>query len=177
MNGQYYHGLITQPDCFKCPLQHDKKVLPDGPIPARMVIIGEGPGPAEVEEGFGFVGPSGRLLWHLASCKGIQREEIWVTNAALCRPRDVRLATGARLTKAQVLDMSVQACFKRLVGELLYVTQNNPDAVLVPVGNKALYALTRRKGSKIFAYRGSRQETDLQKLWNLLHHNPSALVW
>ena len=173
----YYHGLIVKPDCHKCPLQHDRKVYPDGPIPARLAIVGEGPGRDEVEDGYGFVGPSGKLLWYLAGCKGIKREDVWVTNAALCMPRDVRLATGAVLPRGRVLQLSAQACYKRLIGELLHVTRNEPNAVIVPVGNVPLYSLTKRKGSKIFAYRGSRQSVDLQLLWNDIHRNPHVLVW
>lgn len=173
----YYHGLIQQPDCQLCPLQHDRKVLPDGPIPASVVIVGEGPGPTEVEEGRGFIGPSGKLLWYLADRKGIQREDIWCTNAALCQPRNVRLATGAVLPRTKVLSLSAQACYKRLIGELLFVTKNNPNAVIIPVGNISLRSLTKKPNAKIFAYRGSRQALDLQLLWNDVHRNPAALVW
>ena len=160
-----------------CPLVHDRKVYPDGPIPAKLVIVGEGPGAVEVQQGRGFIGPSGQLLWHLAEMVGVSRDNVWVTNSALCKPREVRLSTGATLSKSRVLELSARACYKRLIGELLYVTQNDPKSVIIPVGNVSLRSLTKRKGAKVFAYRGSIQELDLQVLWNDIHRNPTMVVW
>ncbi len=166
-NRTYYPGLLYQPDCHICPLKNDRKVLPDGPIPAKMCYVGEGPGFNERDEGRGFVGPSGQLLWTLAGAYGIKRENVWVTNSALCMPRDVKLSTGAVLKKLKVIELSSKACRKRLIYELLYVTGNNPNAVIVPLGNIALQALTLRKGARVYAYRGSLQKIDLMTLWNL----------
>jgi len=163
---EYYHGLIVQPDCHQCPLQFDTKVLPDGPSPTRLCFVGEGPGYNEVQEGKGFVGASGQLLWHLAEAKGVTRDMVWVTNGALCKPREVRLSSGAILSETLVKSMSVNACRRRLIGELLAVTQGDPMAVIVPLGNLALQALSPRKGGGIFKYRGSLQNIDLQELWN-----------
>ena len=161
----YTSGLLYQPDCHLCPLQHDKKVYPDGPIPALQVIVGEEPGHTELEEGRGFIGPSGQLLWHLGRPGGLIRDETWVSYAALCKARAVRLATGAILPKMTVKALAVHACRKRLLWELMVVTQRNPRAVIIPVGNYALRALTHRKGAKVYAYRGSILNVDLERLW------------
>lgn len=166
--GQYYHGLLYQPDCGLCPLVHDTKVLPDGPIPAKICFVGEGPGHNEVIEGRGFVGKSGYVLWTLAAAQGVNREDVWVSNAALCKPRQVTLASGMVVPESTVKDLSVKACRKRLLYELMYVTGNDPNAVIVPIGNLALRSLalsTGRKNMGIYKYRGSLLKVDLQAAW------------
>ena len=170
---RHYQGLIVQPDCGFCPLRLRTKVLPEGPIPAKLCFVGETPGETEERDGHGFIGPSGHLLWMLAAAYGIKREEVWVTNAALCYcPKDgIRLTTGVVLKQPEVKDMAVDACRRRLIGELLTVTEGNPQAVVVPMGNKALRALRSSshkhdaKKAKIYAYRGSRMDLDLNELW------------
>ena len=165
---QYYQGLLYNPDCNMCPLSGCKKVLPDGPIPAKLCFVGEGPGVVEEIEGRGFVGKSGYILWTLAAAYGAKREDIWTSNAALCRPREIKLATGFTLKEQTVKELSVKACRKRLLYELLYVTQGDPSAVIVPIGNLALRSLalsTGRKNMGIYKYRGAVLEVDLQKAW------------
>ena len=146
-------------------MRHDKKVLPDGPIPAKLCFVGEGPGRREVIEGRGFVGPSGDLLWKLAAAYGVDRKDVWVSNASLCFPRDVRLESGTMVKQAQVKKLSIKACKKRLIYELMYVTGNDPGAVIVPIGGLALAALSLRKNAGIYQYRGSVQQINLQQLW------------
>lgn len=165
----YYHQLFYQPDCCRCPLQRDTKVLPDGPIPSKLVFVGEGPGSNEVFEGRGFVGASGSLLWTLCRAYGFDRDQVFVTNSQLCKKRDVKLSSGATLREAQVAMMAANCCRKRLIYELMVVTQCDPGAVIVPLGNIALQMLTRRRGARVFAYRGTIQHIDLQALWTELN--------
>lgn len=160
----YYHGLIYQPDCHLCPLRYQKKVLPDGPIPARRVLVGEGPGANEVLTGRNFTGPSGALLWYLDEATGTppREQSTWVTNAALCRKQSIRLSTGAVLNENEVQAMAVKACRRRLIWELIYVTGNHPQAVIQPLGNWALWAVYPfLKKPKIYAQRGAVEEVDL----------------
>jgi DNA polymerase len=162
----YYHGFVVQPDCAKCPLRYDTKVQPDGYYPARLCLVGENPGEAEQREGRGFVGRSGNLLWQFCKAYGFTREDVWLSNAAACRKRKVRLATGAELSEAQVAVISAKACRRRLIGELFAVTGGNPNAVIVPLGNIARQMLSSRRGGGVWAYRGSIETIDLQALWN-----------
>lgn len=163
-SGPYYHGLLFQPDCGSCPLLYDTKVYPDGPIPARVAFVGEEPGDMELSEGRGFVGPSGQLLWMLAEQAGLKRDDVWVTNSALCQARKVVLSNGAIIPKQVVKAMATKACRTRLLKELLYV--GNP--VVVPLGNWALWSLSDIPKARIYAYRGSRIDVDLQALCELV---------
>lgn len=163
-SGPYHHGLLSEPNCENCPLKYDTMVSPDGPVPARIAFVGEEPGSREVVEGRGFVGQSGQLLWAMAEQMGVNRQDVWVTNASLCRARKVRLATGAIIDHKMTKALAAQACRSRLLHELIAVD----PIVIVPLGNWALWALTDIPKAKIYAYRGSRLDLDLKLLAELV---------
>lgn len=56
-------------------------VLGEGRSTARMILVGEQPGDREDIEGKPFVGPAGRLLDHCLEEAGIDRDQVYVTNA------------------------------------------------------------------------------------------------
>lgn len=166
-NGPYYHGIVaTPPYCEQCPLRFKRKVMPDGPVPARIAFVGEEPGKTEERVGRGFVGPSGNLLWNsFGPACGFNREDVWVTNALLCRAEKVRLETSAVLSKDEVQKYAAVCCFRRLVDELRVVD----PVVVIPLGNIALRMLRQSQRAGIYAYRGSRMELDLAAMSDLLH--------
>ncbi|MFG1625584.1 UdgX family uracil-DNA binding protein [Kribbella sp. NPDC049227] len=73
----------TLPDCRGCDLYEDaEQVVPgEGRVRARMMLIGEQPGDVEDKEGHVFVGPAGRLLDKALVEAGIDRSEVFLTNA------------------------------------------------------------------------------------------------
>jgi uracil-DNA glycosylase len=93
----YHHGLLATPDCDNCPLKYDPKVLPDGPIPARLAIVAENPDREEVKQGRGLVGPTGQLLWTMWARAGVDRAAVWVSNSFLSLEGRslVRMADGS----------------------------------------------------------------------------------
>jgi len=70
-------------DCTACPLWRHatQTVFGEGAAKARVVLIGEQPGAREDETGHPFVGPSGQLLDEALEAAGLQRSELYVTNA------------------------------------------------------------------------------------------------
>ncbi len=72
--------------CDECPLADRPPVYGTGPDKASLVIVGEAPGEDEVKTGQPFTGKSGKLLDKVLDYHGLKREEIWFTNACLCRP-------------------------------------------------------------------------------------------
>jgi DNA polymerase len=56
-------------------------VFGEGAARARVVIVGEQPGDAEDRAGRPFVGPSGKLLDRALDAAGIDRDDVYVTNA------------------------------------------------------------------------------------------------
>jgi len=161
-DGPYLHGVLAeQPDCANCPLRYDIKVLPDGPVPAKIAFVGEEPGDRELVEGRGFVGPSGQLLWQMAADAGLKREQVWVSNAALCKARKIVLKNRAERNIAWVKAVAAQCCRRRLLSELVVVD----PIVVVPLGNWALWSSSDIPNARIYAYRGSRLEVNLQELF------------
>jgi uracil-DNA glycosylase len=71
------------PECRGCDLHQDAdRVVPgEGPARARMMFIGEQPGDMEDKEGHVFVGPAGRLLDKALAEAGIDRADVFLTNA------------------------------------------------------------------------------------------------
>jgi len=69
--------------CRRCLLFKDAtQVVPgEGPAPARLMLVGEQPGDQEDLQGRPFVGPAGRVLDRAIAEAGIERREVFVTNA------------------------------------------------------------------------------------------------
>jgi DNA polymerase len=70
-------------DCRGCPLWKDatQTVFGEGPESAQAMLVGETPGDREDRTGHPFVGPAGRELDLALERAGIERGEVYVTNA------------------------------------------------------------------------------------------------
>jgi uracil-DNA glycosylase family protein len=69
--------------CTRCPLYRSAtQVVPGGgPARARVMMVGEQPGDQEDKQGHPFVGPAGGILSKALEEAGIEREQVFVTNA------------------------------------------------------------------------------------------------
>ena len=69
--------------CTRCPLYRNAtQVVPgEGPRHAQVMMVGEQPGDQEDKQGHPFVGPAGRILDRAIVEAGIDRKEVFVTNA------------------------------------------------------------------------------------------------
>ena len=69
-------------DCRKCRLwQNAKHGVPgEGPINAKVMLIGQNPGAEEDEQGRPFVGRAGKFLTKTLAEFGIKREDLFITN-------------------------------------------------------------------------------------------------
>ena len=83
--------------CTKCPLSATRShaVPGEGPPDAEVVVVGEGPGRNEDEQGRPFVGAAGKQLEGFLSLAGLRREEVYITNIVKCRPPENRRPTAA----------------------------------------------------------------------------------
>jgi DNA polymerase len=74
------HGIRA---CRRCPLWRDatQGVCGEGPKQARLMIVGEQPGDHEDLAGRPFVGPAGQVLNDALDEAGIDRDDVYVTNA------------------------------------------------------------------------------------------------
>jgi DNA polymerase len=74
--------------CKLCQLSFSrKKAVPgEGPANAEIMLVGEGPGFYENEQGRPFVGAAGNFLNELLAKAGVSRKDVFITNVVKCRP-------------------------------------------------------------------------------------------
>lgn len=72
--------------CYGCPAHSVAKswVPGEGPVDARLVLVGQGPGESEAFDGRPFVGPAGKKLDNWLTRAGIPRHKIGVGNSVWC---------------------------------------------------------------------------------------------
>ena len=104
--------------CTQCGLQHSRKqaVPGHGPAAAEVMLIGEGPGFHENEQGLPFVGAAGRFLDELLQSAGISRGEVFITNVVKCRPPSNRDPQPAELAACDgYLERQIQAINPKVI--------------------------------------------------------------
>ena len=79
-------------DIENCKLKNNSKniVFSDGDISSPLMIVGEGPGQTEDDQGKPFVGEAGKLLNKMLNAIKIERSKIYITNVVNYRPPDNR---------------------------------------------------------------------------------------
>ena len=127
--------------CTSCSLAEGRTnvVFGSGSADADVMIVGEGPGRQEDEEGVPFVGRSGKLLESLLAEIDLRRDEVYIANVVKCRP------PGNRDPRPDEID----AC----KGYLRRQMQLIDPAVVVTLGNFSTKLLLRT-GTGITAMRG-----------------------
>lgn len=97
--------------CKQCPLRDQKNAVPTGPVrKAKLVILGEAPGPIEESRNEYFAGPSGEELRAACADAGIPWSAVSLNNCLQCKPR----------TNISVKDWkkALECCWPRLEEEL-----------------------------------------------------------
>jgi DNA polymerase len=138
-------------DCRACDLWRTgtQTVFGEGPAAAKLMLVGEQPGDREDLAGRPFVGPAGRVLDEALAAAGIDRDDVYVTNAV---KHFKWRARGKRRIHDKPNRAEVAACRPWLDGELALVEPR----VLVLLGATAAQALlgasfrvTRERGRPI----------------------------
>lgn len=113
-------------NCIGCPLHVTRinTVFARGSSEAKLIIVGEGPGQSEDEQGIPFVGRSGNLLDSTLTSLGIDLErDIYICNIIKCRPPGNRRPT----------DEEVNSCLDFFEAQVKLVETQ----VMVALGNTA----------------------------------------
>ena len=72
--------------CGLCETRHSV-VFGQGAVHAEVMLVGEGPGANEDEQGLPFVGKSGQLLDHYLEAVNLSRDKnVYIANIVKCRP-------------------------------------------------------------------------------------------
>ena len=101
-------------------------VFGEGPKRARVMIVGEQPGDQEDRAGHPFVGPSGKLLDRALAEAGIDRGDVYVTNAVKHFKWE-RGEKSARRIHKKPNDAEIRACHPWLDEEIRLV---QPEVVV-----------------------------------------------
>ncbi|MHB0978408.1 MAG: DNA polymerase [Minisyncoccota bacterium] len=136
------------------------KVPPSGPIPARIMIVGEAPGATEEKLLQPFTGQSGEELTRMLHEVGILRNECFITNVCKYRPpgNDIEafiytkkkdIPTDFVQCSGKWVHPFIQEGIEDLHKEIVLV---NPQ-IIIALGGTALWALTGNEG--IMKWRGS----------------------
>lgn len=74
--------------CHECALCQTRKnvVFGVGNREAEILLVGEGPGANEDEQGIPFVGKAGQLLDDMLALIGLDRTKVYIANIVKCRP-------------------------------------------------------------------------------------------
>src|SRR5437763_11392892 len=123
-------------------------VFGEGPAHAPVMIVGEQPGDQEDRAGHPFVGPSGRLLDRALEEAGIERDDVYVTNAVKHFKWE-RGEKSARRIHKKPNDAEIRACHPWLEEEIRLV---QPE-VVVCLGATAAQAIMG-KNFKVTKERG-----------------------
>jgi uracil-DNA glycosylase family protein len=134
--------------CEGCDLYKNatQAVFGAGPVSASIILIGEQPGNDEDLKGAPFVGPAGKLLDRALVDAGMDRDEVYVTNAVKHFKFEER---GKRRIHKKPNTSEVDACQPWLEAEMLLIKPK----IIVCLGATAAqaifgrsYRLTRERG-------------------------------
>lgn len=113
-------------------------VFGEGPADARIVLIGEQPGDEEDRQGRPFVGPAGQVLNNALEAAGLERSEIYLTNAV---KHFKFVQRGKHRLHKKPASREINACSPWLARELELVR----PAVIVCLGATAAQAVIGRR--------------------------------
>jgi DNA polymerase len=95
--------------CQRCDLWQTRTrvVMGEGDPASSILLIGEGPGEDEDDQGRPFVGRAGQLLDTALEEAGLSRDGVYITNVVRCRPTEVK---GGRIANRAPRANEVRAC-------------------------------------------------------------------
>jgi uracil-DNA glycosylase family 4 len=135
-------------ECAACRLCENRtQAVPgEGPLEAKLVVVGEGPGAKEDETGRPFVGRAGELLTDILKAIDLPRERVFICNIVKCRP------PGNRTPVQEEIDKCVPYLYRQL--EII-----GPKVILAMGGTAAQTLLHTKQAlgplrNKIHSFRG-----------------------
>ena len=148
-------------DCRLCGLCRNihHKVPGQGDRNSPLMLIGEGPGRDEDEQGLAFVGAAGQLLTRMLEAIRLPRDRVYICNVVKCRPPQNRIPTPEE----------AEACRMHLRMQTYLVRPK----VIVLLGATAAKAVLGPE-TRITRVRGV--WTERKGVWILPTYHPSALL-
>ncbi|MGN1019103.1 MAG: uracil-DNA glycosylase family protein [Aristaeellaceae bacterium] len=159
MTWELFHRQVEA--CGLCPLHEGilHKVPGQGDEHAPLMLIGEGPGQVEDEEGLAFVGPAGQLLTRMLAAISLPRDRVYICNIVKCRPPNNRVPEAAE----------AEACRLHLRNQFALVRPK----VIVLLGSTAARSIL---GPEIRITRDRGRWYERKGVWFMPTYHPSALL-
>lgn len=145
-------------ECALCRTRHNV-VFGVGNPRAEIMLVGEGPGANEDEQGVPFVGKAGLLLDDMLSIIGLDRNKVYIANVVKCRPPENR----------DPLNVEQDACIGYLHRQIALVQPK----ILVCLGRIAAMRLINEK------FRITKEHGiwyDVEGMRRMAIYHPSALL-
>lgn len=144
-------------DCRGCELWEPatQVVFSAGNDHAPLMLVGEQPGDQEDQRGIPFVGPAGQLLQRALSEAGIERSQVYVTNAVKHFRFDQR---GKRRIHASPQVSHIKACKPWLEAEVAQVGPKLIVALGATAGKAMMgidFKITQQRGQRLTASFGA----------------------
>jgi uracil-DNA glycosylase family 4 len=166
-----YRKLVEEiMNCRKCRLHKYRKnpVPGEGPLNAKVMVVGEAPGKNEDLQGRPFVGAAGQLLNKLLEMAGLRREEVYITNVVKCRPPGNR----------DPQEDEIAACLPYLLRQIKLIRPK----LIIAVGRHAartLLQLAGHKWSSMSEQHGKVYEATIEgvKLMIAVTYHPAAALY
>ncbi len=155
--------------CNQCPIAAcaTQSVCGEGPRQAQLMFVGEQPGDQEDLQGRPFVGPAGQLLDRAFNDLGLQRDQVFVSNAVKHFKYELR---GKRRIHKTPTQSEAAACLHWLEDEIAMVE----PGMLVALGATAARSLLGRAVPVMFNRGKIFERDDGRKVLVTLH--PAALL-
>ena len=149
-------------------------VLGEGCINPRIVIIGEAPGKDEVEKGRPFVGKAGKNLDFFLKELGVDRREVYITNAIKYRLKKISPKSGSFVNRpATSYDISTN-----VVALHREITILKPE-IIVTLGNVPLRTVTNNAKISIGDVHGRMTDVIVEEVLFSLYplYHPASIIY
>jgi len=159
--------IIVPPDCQLCKLCECRtRIVPGTGNPkAKILLIGEGPGKNEDEQGKPFVGAAGKFLDEMLASIGLDRTKVFITNIVKCRPPNNR----------DPLPEEITTCSQTYLIKQIY--EMNP-LLIITLGRHAMnFFFPDKKISQVHGkwLQAKRQDGQIQHFMTMYH--PAAALY
>lgn len=143
----------------------------EGPIPCKIMLLGEAPSKTEVEEQRAFAGTAGKVLDKYLAIIGLNRENLRITNTCYFRPIKISIGKNGKET---ISNRPPKPSEIELFREVLDAEINlvNPSLIVI-LGNIPLRRLT--KFNNIGACHGKLYYNESLGRYIFPMYHPSAL--
>lgn len=130
----------------------------------NALIVGEAPGADEDEQGKGFVGKAGRILWKELKEFALEREWFYISNIQKCRPKDNKITEQATAFKC------ADRWLQKEIGQVR-------PRIILSLGKTAYQYFSGDKKGGITQANGKVEWSDKYGAWMIYSVHPASAIY